>query len=126
MEREDLTHRIIGCAYKVHKILGFGFLESVYQKALLIELKDAGLKVEAETPLKVHYRGEIIGSFYVDILIEDEIVVELKSVEHLIKAHEVQLVNYLAALKKDIGLLVNFSPEGVKVKRKYRKKLRQD
>jgi GxxExxY protein len=126
MEKEDLTHRIIGCAYNVYKILGFGFLESVYQKALLIELKDGGLKVEAETPLKVHYRGEIVGSFYVDILVEDEIIVELKSVEHLIKAHEVQLVNYLVTMKKDIGLLVNFSPEGVKVKRKYRKKLRQD
>ncbi len=126
MEREDLTHRIIGCAYKVHKVLGFGFLESVYQKALLMELNDAGLKVEAEMPLKVHYRGEIIGSFNVDILVEDEIVVELKSVEHLIKAHEVQLVNYLAGLKKDIGLLINFSPEGVKVKRKYRKNFRQD
>ncbi len=68
----------------------------------------------------------MIGDFQVDILVEEEIVVELKSVEHLIKAHEVQLVNYLTALKKDIGLLINFGPSGVDVKRKYRKPMRGD
>ena len=126
MEQEDLTHKIIGCAYKVYNTLGFGFLESIYHKAMLIELAEAGLTAESEKPLKVIYKGKTIGEFAVDIYVENEIIVELKSVEHLVKAHEVQVVNYLTATKKEIGLLINFGPTGVKVNRKYRKTLRQD
>ena len=120
MEFEEVTHRIIGCAYNVFRTLGFGFLESIYQKALLIELEKAGLKAEAEKSLKVYYNGQVVGDFSIDILVEDEIIMELKSVESLAKVHEVQLVNYLKGLEKDIGLLINFGPEGVEVKRKYR------
>jgi GxxExxY protein len=120
MEYEDLTHKIIGCAYKVFNTLGFGFLESIYKKAMLIELTKINLKVEAEKPLKVYYENQIVGDFYIDLYIEDKIVVELKSVETLVKQHEVQLVNYLQGLQKDIGLLINFGPSGVEVKRKYR------
>jgi len=120
MEFEEVTHRIIGCAYKVFQTLGFGFLESIYQKALLIELEKAGLKVEAEKSLKVYYQDQVVGDFSIDILVEEEVVLELKSVENLARAHEVQLVNYLKGLGKDIGLLINFGPEGVEVKRKYR------
>ena len=80
MEHEKVTHKIIGCAYNVYKVLGFGFLESVYQKALLIELVKAGLKVEEQKPLKVYYDGQSVGDFYVDLLIEGSIIVELKSV----------------------------------------------
>ena len=126
MEQENLTHKIIGCAYKVYNHLGFGFLESIYHKAMLIELAKAGLKAESEKPLRVHYDDQLIGEFSVDIFVESELIIELKSVEHLIKAHEVQVVNYLTASKKEIGLLINFGPTGVKVKRKYRKTLRQD
>jgi len=100
---------------------GFGFLESVYQKALIIELTKNNLRVEAEKPLSVYYDEQIVGDFYVDLFIEDEIIVELKSVQNLAKEHEVQLVNYLNGLKKDVGLLINFGPSGVQVKRKYRK-----
>ena len=121
MEHEEITHRIIGCAYKVYNKLGFGFLEGIYQKAMDIELSREGFLVESEKPLKVYYDGEILGDFYADLFVEDEIVVELKSVEHMVKAHEVQLVNYLNGLKNDIGLLINFGPSGVEVKRKYRK-----
>ena len=120
MEHKDLTHKIIGSAYQVFNKLGFGFLESVYQKALLIELAKSDLKVEPEKPLKVYYEDQIVGDFYVDIFVENEIVVELKSVQNLTKEHEVQLVNYLNGLKKDVGLLINFGPSGVQVKRKYR------
>jgi len=120
MKYEDITHQIIGCAYKVYKKLGFGFLESVYKKAIVIELDKINLKVEQEKPLKVYYDNQIVGDFYADLLTEEEIVIELKSVESLTKAHEVQLVNYLNALNKDIGLLINFGPNGVEVKRKYR------
>jgi len=120
MEYEDLTHKIIGAAYNVFNQLGFGFLESVYKKAMLIELTKNNLKVEAEKSLRVYYDNQIVGDFYIDLYVEDKVVVELKSVETLVKQHEVQLVNYLNALKKDIGLLINFGPSGVEVKRKYR------
>ena len=122
MEFEEVTHQIIGCAYNVFRTLGFGFLESIYQKALLIELEKAGLKAEVEKPLKVYYDGRAVGEFSIDILVEGEIILELKSVESLAKAHEVQLVNYLKGLEKDIGLLINFGPEGVELKRKYRQR----
>lgn len=121
MEHEEITHKIIGCAYKVFNSLGFGFLESVYQKAMIIELSKSNLKVEAEMPLKVYYDDQIVGVFSADLFIEETVVVELKSVQNLIKEHEVQLVNYLTGLKKDIGLLINFGPFGVEVKRKYGK-----
>ena len=120
MEYEAVTHKIIGAAYQVFNTLGFGFLESVYKKAMIIQLSKDPLKVEPEKPLKIYYDGQIIGDFYVDLLIEDEIIVELKSVQNLTKEHEVQLVNYLNGLNKEIGLLINFGPSGVQVKRKYR------
>jgi GxxExxY protein len=120
MEYEDITHKIIGAAYQVFNQLGFGFLESVYKKAMLIELSKDDLKAEPEKALKVYYDSQIVGEVSVDLVINSEIVVELKSVENLTKAHEVQLVNYLNGLQKDIGLLINFGPSGVDVKRKYR------
>jgi GxxExxY protein len=92
---------------------------------MLIELEKNRLKVESEKPFKVHYHNHIVGDFSVDILVEDEIIIELKSVEQITKVHEVQLVNYLNGLHKDIGLLINFGPTGVALKRKYRKPMRQ-
>jgi GxxExxY protein len=123
MEYEDITREIIGAAYKVYNQLGFGFLESVYKKALVIQLTKNDLAVQEEMPLKVYYDDHEVGSFYVDLFVENEVIVELKSVRNLAKEHEVQLVNYLSALKKDIGLLINFGPSGVKVKRKYRESI---
>ena len=120
MEYEELTHKIIGCAYKVFNELGFGFLENIYKKAMVIELVKNNLKVDSEKPLKVFYENQIIGDFYIDLYVEDKIVVELKSVENLAKQHEIQLVNYLQGLQKDIGLLINFGPSGVEVRRKFR------
>ncbi|MHC4855700.1 MAG: GxxExxY protein [Planctomycetota bacterium] len=120
MEYEEITDKIIGCCYKVHNVLGHGFLESVYEKALLIELDKAGLTAKSQQDILVYYDGQIVGEFKADILIEDIIVVELKFVRMLSKAHEVQLVNYLAATQKDIGLLVNFGERSVQVKRKVR------
>ena len=120
MEYEKLTHKIIGCAYKVFNELGFGFLESIYKKAMIIELTKSDLKVESEKPLKVYYDDQVLGDFFIDLYVEDKVIVELKSVQHLVKEHEVQLVNYLQGLQKDIGLLINFGPSGVDVKRKFR------
>jgi len=125
MEHKELTHKIIGCAYKVFNQLGFGFLESVYKKAMIIELTKDDLDVEEERPLKVYYDNEVVGNFSADLYVEDEIIVELKAVQNLVKEHEVQLVNYLNAIRKEIGLLINFGPSGVELKRKYRQ-IRQD
>ena len=126
MEYEEITHKIIGAAYKVFNTLGFGFLESIYKKAMIIELEKSNLKVEAEKPLKVYYDNQVVGDFYIDLFVEDEIIVELKSVQNIAKEHEVQLVNYLNGLKKEVGLLINFGSSGVQVKRKYRKFLEEE
>jgi GxxExxY protein len=120
MKHEEITREIIGAAYQVFKALGFGFLESVYKKAMIIELRERGLKVEEEKALKVYYRDRVVGDFFIDLFVEDEVVVELKSIKAIAKEHEVQLVNYLNGVKKEVGLLINFGPSGVQVKRKYR------
>jgi len=126
MKHEELTHQIIGCAYKVFNKLGFGFLESVYKKAMVIELDKINLKVEQEKPLKVYYDNQVVGGLWIDLFVEQELIVEFKSVQNLTKEHEVQLVNYLNGLNKEIGLLINFGPTGVEVKRKYRQPEKQD
>ena len=126
MKHEDITRRIIACAYKVYNTLGFGFLESVYKKAMVIEMQKNDLSVEDEKALRVYYDDQEVGEFYADLFVEQEIVTELKSVQTLVKEHEVQLVNYLNALKKEIGLLVNFGLNGVEVKRKYREPVKHD
>ena len=120
MEYEELTKIIIGCAYKVYNVLGYGFLESVYEKAMLIELDKAGVRAEFQKEVLVHYDGQIVGEFKTDILVEDVVIVELKSVRMLSKAHEVQLVNYLSATQNSVGLLINFGEKSVEVKRKVR------
>ena len=120
MEYEDITHKIIGCAYKVFNQLGYGFLEIIYRKAMVIELSKDSLKADEEKPLEVYYDDIIVGNFSVDLFVEDTVVVELKSAQNLLVEHEVQLVNYLKGMKRDIGLLINFGPSGVDIKRKYR------
>jgi len=120
MEYKDVTETIIGCAYRVYNKMGFGFLESVYEKCLLIELRKAGLDTESQKSITVYYDDEIVGEFIVDILVNDMIILELKSVRRVIKAHEVQLVNYLVATGKPVGLILNFGERKVEVKRKIK------
>jgi len=120
VQYEDLTERIIGCAYKVYNTMGFGFLESVYEKCLMIELGQAGLKAEAQAPIDVSYEGKVVGEFVADVVVEDTVIVELKSVRQIALAHEVQLVNYLVATGKPVGLLLNFGERKVEVKRKVK------
>ena len=120
MKYKDLTERIIGCAYQVYNKMGFGFLESVYEKCLLIELKKAGLQALAQYPITVFYNNEVVGEFVADVVVEDLIILELKSVRRVIKSHEVQLVNYLTATGKDVGLIINFSESKVEIRRKIR------
>jgi GxxExxY protein len=90
MEYQDLTEKIIGCAYRVYNKMGFGFLESVYEKCLLIELDKFDLEAESQKPITVFYENEIVGEFVADIIVNDTIILELKSVRRIIKAHEVQ------------------------------------
>ena len=116
----DLCGQVIGAAMKVHSTLGPGFLESVYQNALIWELRKAGLKSEAEKPISVHYDGQLVGAFTADVLVNDSVILELKAIQTLAKAHEVQLVNYLVATNIDEGLLLNIGAERLEFKKKFR------
>ena len=120
MEHEELTQNIIGCAMKVHGTLGPGFLESVYQNALALELSKAGMKVECEKKIQVTYDGVVVGDFIADMLVNGQVLIENKAVQVLATAHEVQLVNYLTATGIDIGLLLNFGSARLDFKRKTR------
>ncbi len=119
-DHEDLTEKIIGCCFKVYNKLGFGYLESVYEKSLMIELRKSGIAAEFQKPIKVKYEDVVVGDFMADIFAENQIIVELKSIRQLSKIHEMQLVNYLVSTGMDIGLLINFGEERVEVKRKLR------
>jgi GxxExxY protein len=119
MEHEELTKKIIACAYKVHNTLGAGFLEKVYENSLFIELRKNNFEVYQQYPINVYYDEQLVGEFFADLLINNEIILELKAVENLQAIHEVQLVNYLKGTGLDIGLLINFG-SSVEIKRKYR------
>jgi GxxExxY protein len=116
----DLSGQVIGAAMKVHSALGPGFLESVYQNALVWELHKTGLKADAQKPISVYYDGQIVGAFTADLSVNDSLIVELKAIQSLSKAHEVQLVNYLVATGVDEGLLLNFGAERLEFKKKFR------
>ena len=121
MNKEQIIKEVIHCAYVVRHNLGEGFLESVYQNAMMIELSKLGLHIEKEKQINVFYvDNTLIGAFKADILVEDFLILELKTVAELTAAHEMQLVNYLKATRVDDGLLINFYGENVQVKRKFR------
>jgi len=105
---KDITEEIINAYYFVYNELGFGFLEKVYENAMLIELKSRGFKVESQKIVKVHFKDSIVGEYFADIIVEDKIILELKSCEALVPEHEVQLFNYLKATNIEVGLLFNF------------------
>ena len=120
MNINKLVKEVIDCAYKVRMELAPGYLESVYKNAMLVELKLRGLKFETEKPIKVNYKGFVVGDFKADIVVEDSLILELKSVQCLQTVHSVQLVNYLVATGIDDGLLINFGSEKIEIKHKYR------
>lgn len=105
---KDITEEIISAYYYVYNELGYGFLEKVYENAMLIELKSRGLKVESQKIIKVNFKDSIVGEYFADIIVEDIIILELKSCEALVPEHEVQLFNYLKATNIEVGLLFNF------------------
>ena len=118
--QDELTETVIGCAMKVHRTLGPGFLENVYSHALAHELKKTNLNIQLEAPLKVYYDDILVGEYKADILIPNRLIIELKAVSQLTTAHEVQTVNYLTATNIDTGLLLNFGTQSLQVKRKFR------
>jgi GxxExxY protein len=120
MEHEELTRKIIGCAYRVYNTLGAGFLESVYENCMLIELRKLGIMAVNQHPITVLYEGQIVGEFTADLFVEGVVIVELKAVRTVLPIHEVQLVNYLRATGIEVGLLLNFSEKNVEVRRKLR------
>ena len=105
---QELTKSIIGIYYNVYNELGFGFLEKVYHKALLIELRKNGYKIDSEKKVNVYYKNEVVGEYIPDVIINEAVIVELKCVEYLTDIHENQLLNYLKATDCEVGLILNF------------------
>jgi GxxExxY protein len=117
---EELTAKIIEACFEVSNELGAGFLESVYQNALVIALMQKGLKVQAQMPITVRFRDVEIGQFFADLLVEDKIIVELKAVTALAPEHQAQVINYLKASEIEVGLLVNFGRPRIEIKRLHK------
>jgi GxxExxY protein len=117
MEQEGLTYKIRGAIFEVNSVLGHGFLEKVYENALMAELQDRGLKAESQVPISVQYKNREVGEYFADIVVEDQVILELKAVETLEKIHEAQILNYLKATGYKVGLLVNFTHPKAVIKR---------
>lgn len=113
----DVTEKIIGAAFEVHHELGPGFLESVYETALLRELTNGGLAARPQAQIVVSYKGQPVGMYYADILVDDKVICEIKATQSLTSAHEAQLLHYLKATGMRLGLLLNFGASKVQVKR---------
>lgn len=116
-EHKEITEKIIGAAFEVHKILGYGFLGRVYQKAMQVELKHRGLGAELEKPIKVRFKGHTIGDYFADLFVDEKVIVELKVAEKYNLKDEAQLINELKATAIRIGLLINFGREKAEFKR---------
>lgn len=104
----ETTDLILKAYFNVYNTLGYGFMEKVYENALLIELKSMGLKAQRQVPVKVYYQEQMVGAYYADIIVEDQVIIELKAAEALCEEHEFQLINYLKATNIEVGLLLNF------------------
>lgn len=116
-KHSDLTKKIISEFYYVYNALGHGFLEKVYENALYKRLQEVGFFVQKQFPINVHFEDELVGEYYADLIVDEKVIIEIKAVEALHPAHEVQLVNYLKATEIEVGLLVNFG-EKLEIKRK--------
>ena len=114
---DEITEKIIGCAFRVANVLGCGFLEKVYENALAVELRKSGLRVEQQAPIQVMYEGVVVGDYVADLLVEECVLVELKAVKSIDEVHTAQCLNYLKATGLKVCLLINFGRPKVKVKR---------
>ena len=114
---KTLSYNIVGIAMRVHSKLGYGFLEKVYENALMVLFRREGIEAKQQGPITVYFEEEIVGSYYADILIEDKVILEIKSVEHIIDAHIAQTLNYLKATGLHLAIILNFSKEKLEYKR---------
>jgi GxxExxY protein len=117
MKQGLLSEKVIACAIEVRKELGFGFLERVYENALLVELARGGMRVDQQKPLQVKYRGAIVGDYFADLVVEERLLVEIKSIERTAPEHSAQVLNYLRATGLRVGLLLNFGPTRLGISR---------
>jgi GxxExxY protein len=120
--QKELTSEIINTFYTVYNVLGYGFLEKVYENAMVLELKKRGLKVQQQVPIKVKYKETTVGEYFADILVEDKVILELKAAEAISEAHIAQTINYLKATRKEVGLVFNFGPKPTFERRVYTSK----
>lgn len=122
MTVHELTEKVIGMAMEIHRVMGPGFNESIYHRSLEVELAAEGIPFESEVPINVFYKGKLVGKFEADLVITigKRLLIELKSCEAIVKAHEVQVVNYLTATGIDDGLILNFGAPSLQFKRKFR------
>ena len=117
MDINELTYQIRGAVFEVNRVLGAGFLEKVYEKALLVEFHKRGLKAEGQVPITITYKDEVVGEYFADIVVEEQIIIELKAIDRVQKIHEAQLLNYLKATGYKVGLLINFTYPKAEIKR---------
>jgi GxxExxY protein len=117
MDVNDITYQINGAVFEVNRVLGPGFLEKVYENALMVEVAKRGRKAESQIPITVTYKGTEVGEYFADIVIEGKVIIELKTVDTLDKIHQAQVLNYLKATGIQVGLLVNFKSEKAQIKR---------
>jgi GxxExxY protein len=117
MDINELTYVIRGAVFEVYQVLGAGFFEKVYERALVKELRFRGLNAESQVPIAVSYKGEVVGEYFADIVVDGQVVIELKAVGELAGIHEAQLLNYLKATGYKMGLLVNFKHPKAEIKR---------
>jgi len=110
-KHSGLTKQIIGAFFKVYNTLGYGFLEKVYENALVLELGKAGLKAEQQLPILIYYDAQAVGEYFADIVVDETVIIELKAVRQILQEHEAQLLNYLKATRFEVGLLLNFGPK---------------
>ena len=110
-KHKALTEQIIQIFYKVYNTLGYGFLEKLYESAMMIEFKMKGIPAVSQSPIKVHYNNELIGEYYADIMVDDKVIVEIKAAKTMASEHEAQLLNYLKATDIEVGLLLNYGPK---------------
>ena len=116
-----LTRAIIGCAFQVSNELGAGFLESVYEKAMLVALRDEGLNAVSQKPIKATFRSQVVGTFFADLMVDDTVLVELKAAKSIAPEHQAQVINYLKATDIEVGLLINFGNPKLEYKRLTRR-----
>jgi GxxExxY protein len=118
-KHSDLKEKIIGCFFSVYNQLGYGFSEKIYENAMVIELQQLGLKVEQQKPIIVYYHGQVVGEYFMDMIVKDVVIVELKAVRRILSEHEAQLLNYLKATSIEVGLLLNFGPKARHIRKTY-------